>query len=78
MKKKKHAARIFNEGYSWWWKAIVGQEVGVSEKKRDLGVLKVGSAVFLIVCFVCLQKSTFETKKSFYFTLKILIVPEKF
>ena len=39
--------------------------------------LKVVSATFLIVCFVCLTESTCETRKSaFYFTLKALLVLE--
>ena len=37
--------------------------------------LKVASATFLLVCFVCLEKSTCETRKNvFYFTSKILFV----
>ena len=39
--------------------------------------LKVVSATFLLVCFVCLKKSTCETTKSvFYFTSKTLFVLE--
>ena len=39
--------------------------------------LKVVSATFLLVCFVCLKKSTCETRKnSFYFTSKTLFVLE--
>ena len=39
--------------------------------------LKVVSATCLQVCFVCLKKSTFETrKKIFYFTSKALLILE--
>ena len=37
--------------------------------------LKVVSAAFLLVCFVCLKESTWETRKNvFYFTSKALFV----
>ena len=39
--------------------------------------LKVVSATFLLVCFVCLRESTCETRKNaFYFTSKALLVLE--
>ena len=39
--------------------------------------LKVVSASFLLVCFLCLKESTCETRKNlFYFTLKALFVLE--
>ena len=39
--------------------------------------LKVVSATFLLVCFVCLKESTCEARKNvFYFTLKALFVLE--
>ena len=39
--------------------------------------LKIVSATFLLVCFVSLKESTFETRKSvFYFTWKALFVHE--
>ena len=39
--------------------------------------LKVVSATFLLVCFVCLKKSTCETRNDvFYFTSKTLFVLE--
>ena len=39
--------------------------------------LKVVSATFLLVCFVCLKESTCETKKNvFYFALKALFILE--
>ena len=39
--------------------------------------LKVVSAAFLLVCFVCLKESTCETRKNvFYFTSKTLFVFE--
>ena len=39
--------------------------------------LKVLSATFLLVCFVCLKESTYETRKNvFYFTWKALFVLE--
>ena len=39
--------------------------------------LKVVSATFLLVCFVCLKESTCETRKNaFYFTSKALLVFE--
>ena len=45
--------------------------------KVFLKELKVVSATFLLVCFVCLKESTCETKKTvFYFTLKALFVLE--
>ena len=35
------------------------------------------STIFLLVCFVCLEESTLETKKNvFYFTLKALFVSD--
>ena len=40
-------------------------------------MLKVVSATFLLVCFICVKKSTFETRKNvFYFTLKALVILE--
>ena len=40
-------------------------------------LLKVLSATFLLVCFLCLQESTCETRKNvFYFTSKALFVLE--
>ena len=39
--------------------------------------LKVVFGAFLLVCFVCLKESTFETRKNvFYFTSKALFVLE--
>ena len=39
--------------------------------------LKVVSAAFLLVCFLCLNESTCETRKNvFYFTSKALFVLE--
>ena len=39
--------------------------------------LKVVSATFLLVCFVCLKEGTRETRKNvFYFTSKALFVLE--
>ena len=39
--------------------------------------LKVVSATFLLVCFVCLKESTHETRKNvFYFTSKVLLILE--
>ena len=39
--------------------------------------LKVVSAAFLLVCFVCLKESTCETRKNaFYFTSKAPLVPK--
>ena len=47
-----------------------------SELLFDIG-LKVVSATFLIVCFVCLKERTSETRKNiFYFTSKALFVLE--
>ena len=41
------------------------------------GDLKVVSATFLLICFVCLIESTFETRKNvFHFTSKALFVLE--
>ena len=40
-------------------------------------LLRVVSATFLLVCFLCLKKSTCETRKSvFYFTSKALFIFE--
>ena len=51
-----------------------------SKKDPHLNVvetLKVVSATFLLVCFVCLKGSTCKTRKnSFYFTSKALLVLE--
>ena len=42
-----------------------------------LNPLKVVSATYLLVCFVYLKESTFETgKNAFYFTSKALLVLE--
>ena len=50
------------------------QNIFTEELKQALQVV---SATFLLVCFVCLKKSTCETKKDvFYFTLKALFVLE--
>ena len=39
--------------------------------------LKVVFATFLLVCFICLKESTYETRKNvFYLTLKALFVLE--
>ena len=46
---------------------------------QDLGhtLLKVVSATSLLVCFLCLSKSTYEIRKNvFYFTSKALVVFE--
>ena len=41
------------------------------------GLKKVVSATFLLVCFICLKESTFETRKNvFYFTSKALFILE--
>ena len=39
-------------------------------------ILKVVSATFLLVCFVCLKESTCEIRKNVYFTSKALCVLE--
>ena len=45
--------------------------------EKSLNPLKVVSATFLLVCFICLKESTFETRKNvFDFTLKALFVLE--
>ena len=45
--------------------------------EKSVNLLKVVSAMFLLVCFICLKESTFETRKNiFYFTLKALFVLE--
>ena len=44
---------------------------------NKLKCLKVVSATFLLVCFVCLKESTCETRKNaFYFTSKAPLVLE--
>ena len=46
-------------------------------EKNDNNNLKVVSATFLLVCFVCLKESTCETRKNvFSFTSKALFVLE--
>ena len=46
-------------------------------KHFEFSDLKVVSATFLLVCFVCLKESTCETRKNdFYFTSKALFVLE--
>ena len=41
----------------------------------ELSLLKVVSATFFQVCFVCLKENTLETRKNvFYFTLKCLSI----
>ena len=42
------------------------------------GELKVVSATFLLVCFLCLKENSCETRKNnFYFTSKALFIFEK-
>ena len=54
--------------------ARLGGLAGLSEISPSL---KVVSATFLLVCFVCLTESTCEARKNaFYFTLKALLVLE--
>ena len=49
----------------------------ISEKIASSETLKVVSATFLLVYFVCLKGSTHETRKNvFYFTSKALFVLE--
>ena len=44
---------------------------------KKIGALKIVSAAFLLVCFVCLKESTFETRKNvFYITSKALFILE--
>ena len=50
--------------------------IKISNAKNHLA-LKVVSATFLLVCFVCLKESTCETRKNvFYFTSKALFAFE--
>ena len=52
-------------------------DVDVVIETWKAGMLKVVSAIFLLVCFVCLIESTCETrKKVFHFTSKALFVLE--
>ena len=45
--------------------------------RENVASLKLVSATFLLVCFVCLKVSTCETRKNvFYFTSKALLVLE--
>ena len=47
------------------------------KKDTKAMVLKVVSATFLLVCFVCLKTITCKTRKNgFYFTLKALFIYE--
>ena len=47
------------------------------EDERNEGDLKVVSTTFLLVCFLRLKESTFETRKNvFYVTSKVLLVLE--
>ena len=49
----------------------------LDKKQINLRNLKVVSATFLLVCFVSLKGSTFETRKNvFYLTSKALFVHE--
>ena len=47
----------------------VGKLICVQGKKRTVRGLKVLSARFLQVCFVCLKESTFEIRKMFFISL---------
>ena len=50
--------------------------IGAS-RASETGYLKVASATFLLVCFICLKESTCKTKKNaFCFTAKALLVLE--
>ena len=49
---------------------IYSLQFGFRQQYCTSHALKVVSATFLLVCFVCLKESTSETKKNaFYFTL---------
>ena len=51
---------------------------GLARLSETSPSLKVVSATFLLVCFLCLTESTCKTRKNtFYFTLKALLVLEK-
>ena len=66
---KKNWEKI-NIGKNYWKKNYLKMM-----KNAFYFTLKVVSATFLLVCFVCIKESTFETKKNvFYFTSKALFV----
>ena len=49
----------------------------IADLKHLVNWLKIVSTAFLLVCFLCLKKSTCETRKNvFYFTLKALFILE--
>ena len=58
------------------WKTVYGY----AKKEQAITLLqslKVVSATFLLVCFVCLKENTCETRKNvFYFTLRAFYVLE--
>ena len=59
----------------WYGLPYCGFEKKTSQSSKYY--LKVVSATFLLVCFVCLKKSTCETRKNvFYFTSKALFILE--
>ena len=60
----------------WETKATRAKPVYVAPAQRlRYFLLNVVSATFLLLCFVCLKKSTCETRKNdFYFTLKALFI----
>ena len=74
-KKKEPLSVIHIPGYDYEFTATEGEKGGTFiHISQDL---KVVSATFLLVCFVCLKESTCETRKNaFYFTSKALLVLE--
>ena len=55
----------------------LGEYADIDTHWIALYALKVVSATFLLVCFVCLKESTCETRKNaFYFTAKALFILE--
>ena len=45
--------------------------------KVNIRLLKVVYATFVLVCFLSLNESTFQTRKNIYFTSKALFILEK-
>ena len=60
----------------WGW-CLEGFSLGQKLAAGRRHVLKIVSATFLVVCFLCLKESTCETRKNVYFISKALFILEK-
>ena len=79
--KREHTAKcagvFIDENLSWKQQKLskISKSIRILYKSRD--VLKVVSAIFLLVCYLSLNDSTCQTRKNvFYFTSKALFVLE--